>query len=396
MNARQERLTSRGLCGVCGKRKLFTALRCKKCQRKRLDRERARRPERTAMPRLLIDNDIRNALRPLSDEEKRRLHASLSAEGCRDKLTAWRQAHGPAVLVDGHHRKDYCDKKKIKYEVDEREFASKEDAIQWAKDHQEGRRNLSPEELSYHRGKRYQEEKQEAAGRPPENPPSESSDNSVTVTELSKGATAERIAAEEGVSPRTVERDAEFAAAVDTLKEADPPAAQAALNGEMPRREAVRRARKKKAEPETAEDRADAPDPVRDGYGNEIPEHLAEVFAARLILKECLSLGRKLAAKINDLANHPGGAFYRATLEHKGDEGNLKHSCKLLHQSLDAIKQHTPHSSVCPRCHHEHEGQVDPKCPLCKGAGWVTKHALRFAEKPHREAVEEMGKRVSS
>ena len=87
------------------------------------------------------------------------------------------------------------------------------------------RRNLTPQEASYLRGKRYDLEKKQEGGR---------SDRNFWGGQNGHPKTAERIAAETGVSAPTVRRDAQFAAAVDTIAEIAGPETRAAiLSGEV-------------------------------------------------------------------------------------------------------------------------------------------------------------------
>ena len=74
----------------------------------------------------------------------------------------------------------------------------------WIINNQLGRRNLSPEQASYLRGKRYNLEKTAGHG--------------AKSAHHSEGQhTAEKLAAEYKVSRATIERDGQFAEAVDTL-----------------------------------------------------------------------------------------------------------------------------------------------------------------------------------
>jgi hypothetical protein len=77
--------------------------------------------------------------------------------------------------------------------------------MNWIIDNQKSRRNLSPEQLSYLRDKRYNLEKTSGHGK--------------SVPENQRQTTAERLANEYGVSRDTIEEDAQFSAAVDTLEE---------------------------------------------------------------------------------------------------------------------------------------------------------------------------------
>ena len=69
-------------------------------------------------------------------------------------------------------------------------------------------RNLHPDQVSYLRGKRYNGEKQAHGGQVPGSSSCQS-DNSAK--------THEQLAEEYKVSPRTIARDGQFAAAVDSL-----------------------------------------------------------------------------------------------------------------------------------------------------------------------------------
>ena len=50
----------------------------------------------------------------------------------------------------------------------------------------------------------------------------------------SKGATAEKLAREHGVTPRTIQRDGQFAEAVEKLKALDPAIEKAVIAGKAP------------------------------------------------------------------------------------------------------------------------------------------------------------------
>jgi len=76
----------------------------------------------------------------------------------------------------------------------------------WIITNQLARRNLTPEQMSYLRGVRYNIENM-GVGQPKK----EWSQND------SKGRTREKLAKEYGVSPKTIQRDAKFAREVDKL-----------------------------------------------------------------------------------------------------------------------------------------------------------------------------------
>jgi hypothetical protein len=93
-------------------------------------------------------------------------------------------------------------------------FASQEEAINWMIATQLGRRNLTPKQKSYLRGKRCNLEKKAVP-----NPDGVNQYSEVVPQSEGQPETAERLAEEYGVSPKTIERDAAFADAVDTLED---------------------------------------------------------------------------------------------------------------------------------------------------------------------------------
>jgi hypothetical protein len=96
-----------------------------------------------------------------------------------------------------------------------RAFASREEVVNWIIDNQLGRRNMDPEARSYLRGKRYNREKTAGHGQ--------------SVHQNDGQTTAQRLGEQYGVAPATIERDGEFAKAVDILE-------VARLRGVRPRR----------------------------------------------------------------------------------------------------------------------------------------------------------------
>lgn len=189
---------------------------------------------------LTIDPELRKLMRALTDEERSALHESLEAEGCREPLAVWKK-NGSTILMDGHNRHEWLTKHGKPFDVVEIPgIKIKADAIRWVARNQRGRRNLTPEELAYIRGERYLLEKKEAGGLQSEGVP--------------EGETAERIAEEESVSRATVERDAEYAAAVDTIGEESESAKTALLSrkskgtrAEVKRAAALPKAKRKQA-----------------------------------------------------------------------------------------------------------------------------------------------------
>ena len=88
-----------------------------------------------------------------------------------------------------------------------------------------GRRNLTEDQKSYLRGKRYRAEKKAEGGR---------ADRDISGAQNAHPKTSERLAAEYNVDPATIRRDAKFSEAVDAVAEsAGPGAKQAILSGQV-------------------------------------------------------------------------------------------------------------------------------------------------------------------
>jgi ParB family chromosome partitioning protein len=110
------------------------------------------------------------------------------------------------------------------------EFADKELVIDWIINNQLGRRNLTPTNQSYLRGLQYQREKKKVSNEKGVNQFSEVRGNNCT-----QPKTAERLAEQHNVSPRTIKNDAEYTKAVDeVVSNTAPEVKQQILNREIP------------------------------------------------------------------------------------------------------------------------------------------------------------------
>lgn len=219
-----------------------------------------------------IDEEFEHLCPRLTSAERELLAASLVAHGVREPLVVWREER---VLLDGHTRLALCDEHEIPYAVVEYSFADRAAARRWIVDNALARRNLSEEQQRYLRGKRLLVEKRQG-------------ERTDLATSRQSGGrsqpTAVRIAEREGVSPRTVERDAQYAADVDAIAAAaGPDAKDALLDGSVKATRAqVHRAAAERPQSLTAFRRivGDATPPVRaatdDGDGR---DHVATVNA---------------------------------------------------------------------------------------------------------------------
>jgi phage N-6-adenine-methyltransferase len=84
-----------------------------------------------------IDAEFQSLIPPLTYEEKKMLEESILNEGCRDAIVVWND-----TIIDGHNRYEICTKHNIPFETVNRDFDSRNDAIEWIIKNQFGRRNL--------------------------------------------------------------------------------------------------------------------------------------------------------------------------------------------------------------------------------------------------------------
>ncbi len=88
---------------------------------------------------VVINEELKAYIDPLTDDEYQALERSLLAEGCRDSLVLWGD-----MLVDGHNRHGICLKHGLPFRtVQSTRFESIEDVHLWMIEQHLGRRSLS-------------------------------------------------------------------------------------------------------------------------------------------------------------------------------------------------------------------------------------------------------------
>jgi hypothetical protein len=88
---------------------------------------------------IVVNEELKAYIDPLTPEEHEALERSLLAEGCRDALVLWGN-----VLVDGHNRYGICRKHGLSFQtVQNPRFKSIEDVHLWMIDQHLGRRSIS-------------------------------------------------------------------------------------------------------------------------------------------------------------------------------------------------------------------------------------------------------------
>lgn len=169
---------------------------------------------------IIVDPEFRRLIPPLTAEERTQLEANILADGCRDALVVWA---GQNILLDGHNRLDICQTHGIEFDVYELELADRDAAKNWIDTNQLGRRNLTPDFISLLRGRVYERTKKQG----------ERTDLTFPQNE-EKLQTSQELAERFGVSRATIERDAQFARAVDSLREVAPELEADIVSGQAP------------------------------------------------------------------------------------------------------------------------------------------------------------------
>jgi len=86
-----------------------------------------------------VDKEIMQLIPPLSDEEYQQLEQNILSEGkLLNPIILW-----DGIIVDGHNRFYICMRHGIEFEVEDMQFANREDAKLWILENQLGRRNLT-------------------------------------------------------------------------------------------------------------------------------------------------------------------------------------------------------------------------------------------------------------
>jgi len=161
-----------------------------------------------------IDDEFRRLIPPMTGEARTGLEEGLLRDGCLDPLIVWAERR---ILLDGHNRKEICDRYGIDYDTRELSLPDRDAAADWIDAHQLARRNLTPDQMSLVRGRRYNRRKKAPSfekgrsGNPGGRPRAEGAQNEPP------DRTADKLATEHGVSPATIKRDGQFVKAVERL-----------------------------------------------------------------------------------------------------------------------------------------------------------------------------------
>ncbi|GAA0193445.1 hypothetical protein GCM10009122_56370 [Fulvivirga kasyanovii] len=170
---------------------------------------------------VVVKKELESFIVPLSNEEYAQLEANIIEEGCRDPLIFWKTDEG-LVLIDGHNRLKICTKHNIPFKSQELPFDSEEEVRLWMLNNQLGRRNLTPDQLSYYRGLKYHSLKHQRGGY-----------ENVQSKGQKEPSTSEKLAADFKVSESTIKRDAKFTQGLDIIGKSNPSLKLKILKGEI-------------------------------------------------------------------------------------------------------------------------------------------------------------------
>jgi len=174
------------------------------------------------MQEIIIDEEFKALLPALDEDTYAMLEENLLQNGCRDSIVLWGD-----ILIDGHNRYEICSKHDIEFNTIGRDFASREEALIWIISTQVSRRNLTQIQLSHFRGLHYMADKRMLGG-----DQKSKRHNDVSINDQI-GSTSKRLARQYKVSPRTIDRDAKAAAAIEAIGEVSPAAKKMILSGEV-------------------------------------------------------------------------------------------------------------------------------------------------------------------
>jgi hypothetical protein len=160
---------------------------------------------------ITIHPELQSLIPPLTTEEYTQLEANIRADGCHDPLLVWQEEQ---TLLDGHHRYESCERHGLAYRLQDISLPDLDAAKLWMLTNQLGRRNLTPDQMRYYRGKQYHLQKKvrrgggdrKSAQARDQKPHNEAFDT-----------TAQALAVQPKVSKATIERDAVYATAIDTI-----------------------------------------------------------------------------------------------------------------------------------------------------------------------------------
>lgn len=144
---------------------------------------------------IIVDEEIKDRLNPLTEVEYENLKQSLIKEGCRDSLILWGD-----ILIDGHNRYEICKAFDVEYTTIKKHFNTKKDVLKWIDTNQLSRRNLTDEQRTILYGRISKINKQ------------------LDVEKISTSNSQKKSAKELGVSVKTLYNAEKYVDAIENIK----------------------------------------------------------------------------------------------------------------------------------------------------------------------------------
>jgi hypothetical protein len=169
---------------------------------------------------LKVHTELKDLLPALSDEQRSELSDSINTSGIYAPVIGWNDGK-VWWLADGNNRREIL----VELKAD-----SLEEVKAWVIKEHIGRRNLTPNQISELRGSVFNQSKETHGGdrKTPEKQEEKSKRQNVALK------TSEAIAETFGVSPRTIERDGNFAKGMQVVEKENPEVAKAIRSGKSP------------------------------------------------------------------------------------------------------------------------------------------------------------------
>jgi ParB-like chromosome segregation protein Spo0J len=147
----------------------------------------------------IINPEFQDLLDVQTEQSYEELKKAIMADGIRDPIVVWKEQN---TVADGHNRLKIAKELGIPCPQTEKSFVDEAEVKQWIIRNQLGRRNLTPARFEYYIGRLYNEQKADTFEEKAE----------------AKGSTAEKLAAEFDISPKTVRRYATQAKGIDHIE----------------------------------------------------------------------------------------------------------------------------------------------------------------------------------
>jgi len=173
------------------------------------------------MQEIIIDEEFQRLFPVLTEQQFCSLENDILEHGCMNPLVLWN-----GILIDGHNRFNIVTKHNLPFNTISLEFSSRDAVIAFMIKLQIDRRNLTPMQMTYYRGMHYNIEKKLHGG------DRKSEDFSRGHNDPLIGRTANWLAEEYNVSPRTIKRDGQISDVIIAIGKESEDAKHSILSGE--------------------------------------------------------------------------------------------------------------------------------------------------------------------